>query len=292
MKLIDLVKKIVPTRVSKMDGKQDLNLNQKNSIYINESGMYQLIMKSKMKEAESFQDWVTDIVLPSIRKNGKYEIKHEEDKNAASMIEHKLICETTTLSEYDKVNVFYIGYVGLYDNIKIYKYGVTANIYRRIEEHKDDYNTFELLYITKVNNLTETENIFKSEMKSRQLNIELELNGKNRKELCRTSPKYDIDSIIEISKDLKRNNLHHIVDLKDNQISELLNRIKDKEHEDQINQIKIEKLNNQIENIKNEYKMKLCEFENKILKVIIEIRNNSSDSNINNIFENIRKIMQ
>lgn len=40
-----------------------------------EPGLYQLIMKSKKPEAARFQDWVTNEVLPSIRKNGIYSLK-------------------------------------------------------------------------------------------------------------------------------------------------------------------------------------------------------------------------
>ena len=45
---------------------------QPQAIMINESGLYQLIMRSKLPSAEAFQDWVTSEVLPSIRKYGFY----------------------------------------------------------------------------------------------------------------------------------------------------------------------------------------------------------------------------
>lgn len=44
------------------------------SIYISESGLYQLIFRSKMPFAETFQKWVIDDVLPKIRKTGKYKV--------------------------------------------------------------------------------------------------------------------------------------------------------------------------------------------------------------------------
>ncbi len=47
-------------------------------ILINESGLYSLILKSKLPLAENFQYWVTSEVLPSIRKNGSYSINKEE----------------------------------------------------------------------------------------------------------------------------------------------------------------------------------------------------------------------
>ena len=45
---------------------------QPHEVYINEFWIYALIMRSKMPEAEAFQDWVTEEVLPSIRKRGAY----------------------------------------------------------------------------------------------------------------------------------------------------------------------------------------------------------------------------
>ena len=40
---------------------------------INESGLYSLILSSKMPKAKAFKRWVTSEVLPAIRKNGAYE---------------------------------------------------------------------------------------------------------------------------------------------------------------------------------------------------------------------------
>ena len=42
---------------------------------INESGLYSAILKSRKPEAKAFKKWVTSEVLPSIRKQGKYEVK-------------------------------------------------------------------------------------------------------------------------------------------------------------------------------------------------------------------------
>ena len=46
-------------------GKQDLTV-------INESGLYSLILSSKLPTAKAFKRWVTSEVLPSIRKHGAY----------------------------------------------------------------------------------------------------------------------------------------------------------------------------------------------------------------------------
>lgn len=41
-------------------------------VFINESGMYSLILRSKKPEARAFKKWVTSEVLPQIRKTGSY----------------------------------------------------------------------------------------------------------------------------------------------------------------------------------------------------------------------------
>ena len=41
-------------------------------VVINEAGMYKLVMRSKLPNAEKFSDWVCEEVLPSIRKHGVY----------------------------------------------------------------------------------------------------------------------------------------------------------------------------------------------------------------------------
>ena len=48
--------------------------NQKNTIYINESGLYSLIMSSKLPTAKAFKKWITAEVLPTIRKTGSFSI--------------------------------------------------------------------------------------------------------------------------------------------------------------------------------------------------------------------------
>lgn len=49
------------------------NKNDKsNKTFVNEAGFYKLCFSSKLKEAESFTEWVADEVLSSIRKTGNY----------------------------------------------------------------------------------------------------------------------------------------------------------------------------------------------------------------------------
>lgn len=58
----------------KMDGVtiRDSIGREQNPVCINESGLYSLILSSKMPNAKRFKRWVTSEVLPTIRKHGLY----------------------------------------------------------------------------------------------------------------------------------------------------------------------------------------------------------------------------
>lgn len=53
--------------------KMDTPSGEQEMLIINESGLYSLILSSKMPKAKAFKRWVTSEVLPAIRKNGAYE---------------------------------------------------------------------------------------------------------------------------------------------------------------------------------------------------------------------------
>ncbi len=47
------------------------------TIFINESGLYSLILGSKKPEAKKFKHWVTSEVLPAIRQFGSYSLTNK-----------------------------------------------------------------------------------------------------------------------------------------------------------------------------------------------------------------------
>lgn len=59
-----------------------LSGQNRDVIFINESGLYSLILSSKMPSAKSFKRWVTSEVLPSIRKTGNYTAKPVDELKA------------------------------------------------------------------------------------------------------------------------------------------------------------------------------------------------------------------
>ena len=71
--------KAIPQHVDEEDRqKQNVPTAQNGKLVaatwlINESGLYSLILSSKLPKAKAFKRWVTSEVLPSIRRTGKYE---------------------------------------------------------------------------------------------------------------------------------------------------------------------------------------------------------------------------
>lgn len=53
---------------------------QPHSLFINEFGLYAFLLRSKCKEAKQFFKWIVEIVIPSIRNTGYYEIDVVRDK--------------------------------------------------------------------------------------------------------------------------------------------------------------------------------------------------------------------
>lgn len=54
---------------------------QPKTVFINESGLYQLMLRSQKPEAIAFRRWVTRDVLPSIRKTGSYTVATVSDND-------------------------------------------------------------------------------------------------------------------------------------------------------------------------------------------------------------------
>lgn len=63
--------------------------------YGKESEVYRLTMKSKLPDAEKFQDWVCDEVLPSIRKHGGYIATQQDDTPEEIMARALLVAQET-----------------------------------------------------------------------------------------------------------------------------------------------------------------------------------------------------
>ena len=74
----------------------DTGSNYKSqATFINESGLYALILSSKLESAKRFKHWVTSEVLPSIRKQGGYMIARPDESDEVIMARALQIMQAT-----------------------------------------------------------------------------------------------------------------------------------------------------------------------------------------------------
>ena len=73
----------------------------RNMLVINESGLYSLVISSKLPNAKKFKKWVTSEVLPSIRKNGGY-IANQEQMTPEQIVANALIVAQNIISQKDR----------------------------------------------------------------------------------------------------------------------------------------------------------------------------------------------
>lgn len=72
-------------------------------IIINESGLYSLILSSKLNSAKKFKRWVTNEVLPAIRKNGGY-IYGQENMSEDELLSRALILANSRILSLESKN--------------------------------------------------------------------------------------------------------------------------------------------------------------------------------------------
>lgn len=68
----------------KLNNESLSSLGQRGGWLINESGLYSLILSSKLSEAKKFKRWITSEVIPSIRKHGAYMTEQTIEKALTS----------------------------------------------------------------------------------------------------------------------------------------------------------------------------------------------------------------
>lgn len=74
---------------------------QSREMYIiNESGLYSLVLSSKLPSAKKFKRWVTSEVLPALRKTGQYQVK---ELSGQELMAKALIEAQSVLAAKDKV---------------------------------------------------------------------------------------------------------------------------------------------------------------------------------------------
>lgn len=84
----------------KLNDKTSPSFGQRGTTLINESGLYSLVLSSKLPDAKKFKHWVTAEVLPAIRKTGGY-IAGSENMSDAELMAKAVLVAQATIKERD-----------------------------------------------------------------------------------------------------------------------------------------------------------------------------------------------
>lgn len=75
------------------------NIPNRGVTVVNESGLYSLVLSSKLPSAKKFKRWVTSEVLPALRKTGQYQVK---ELSGSELMARALIEAQNVLAAKDK----------------------------------------------------------------------------------------------------------------------------------------------------------------------------------------------
>lgn len=203
--------------------------NDKESMYINTSGFFELLDGSRKKEAKEFKYWVNNEVLPTINKTGKYEL-YEKKKLVINNVEGftNWYENNDELSLKDKNSVFYIGIVGKMENVNdhdshsniqdgeiIMKYGISnVDETKRFLHHKQTIGSYMCVHVTSVFRNKQLEDDFKSFVERKNARRRIHIGSEHYTELFALSDTLNLqDAISYVEKWVDKNEYKSNMDL-------------------------------------------------------------------------------
>jgi len=126
------------------------------TIFISNSGVFQLISRSKKNEAIKLWIFITETVLPELFTKGTYSLPAKQSDISRLT---KNFYDDNILSNYKDILAVYLAYIGEYNGKHILKFGKSNDFVRRdLLEHRKMYKTFNVIKIweTMANDLVET----------------------------------------------------------------------------------------------------------------------------------------
>ena len=162
------------------------NLHPK-TVFIDDSGFFQLVSRSKKPTAIKLWRQITKEILPTLFRTGYYEMPiTDSDIDRVT----KSFYDDNMLSEFMGNPCVYFAYVGKHKIIKngitklldVFKYGNSIEISRRdLDEHRKYYEIFNILGIWKSLGHISVEKKIEKNFKSLNMVVKLKIKGKNKK---------------------------------------------------------------------------------------------------------------
>jgi prophage antirepressor-like protein len=206
--------------------KAGLKGNEKNTIYITEPGIYNLIMGSEKMKAKEFRRLVYEEFLPSLRIKGTYTLPTQKKKrNIYDLSDIKIYIDVSIIHTYFNTNVVYLIVIqrsGEDADEYLVKFGETTDLYRRFSEHKVQYGDhIKLLHAIKTNNAVKVESEFGKVIKLFNYNVDVEIDETNKREFFATCPKFTIDDAVKLLITIEKDNPTDEIQEKDAKIKHL-----------------------------------------------------------------------
>ena len=90
---------------------------------INESGLYGLVLSSKLPTAKKFKHWVTSEVLPAIRKTGSYSVKQAEHDKTKEMRAEAMLRNSISKQAKMMMEIAKMSHIKAYQDVMMAKAG-------------------------------------------------------------------------------------------------------------------------------------------------------------------------
>lgn len=90
---------------------------------INESGLYSLVLSSKLPTAKKFKRWVTSEVLPTIRKTGSYSVKQAEQDKTREMRAEAMLRNSISKQAKMMMEIAKMSHIKAYQDVMMAKAG-------------------------------------------------------------------------------------------------------------------------------------------------------------------------
>lgn len=231
------------------------------TVFIDDSGLFQLISRSKKSQAELLWRKITKEILPTLFRTGSVSLPLNE-----SEIErlNKSIYNDVLLSDYEGFPVVYLAYVGLDEGKHKMKWGLSTDFKRReLDEHRKDFNTFIVKGIWKTMAYKSVEEKIGTNFESRNMKTTMKLTKfvKNKKVTTNKTEIIALDAV---------NNLDYCMKMIDDVVKKTI-------YPQELEYIeKINKLEND-----NKYEILKVKYEGALKQI------KSLEENISNLKENI-----
>ena len=104
------------SRITTPSGEQEMTI-------INESGLYSLVLSSKLPTAKKFKRWVTSEVLPAIRKTGSYSVKQAEQDKTREMRAEAMLRNSISKQAKIMMEIAKMSHIKAYQDVMMAKTG-------------------------------------------------------------------------------------------------------------------------------------------------------------------------